>query len=83
MPTCHRVCPGKLLALAEIYLHLATLLKVYDIVEWKSEKDGAKIEIGEDRGPTMDMPRYVSTGVRSCFELIKVTLDALHLSSAL
>ncbi|RXW21706.1 hypothetical protein EST38_g4157 [Candolleomyces aberdarensis] len=55
-----RVCPGKLLALAEIWLHLATLLKVYDIVEWKSEKDGVKIEIGEDRGPTMDMPRRPS-----------------------
>ncbi|KAJ2920115.1 hypothetical protein MD484_g266, partial [Candolleomyces efflorescens] len=54
------LCPGKLLALAEIYLHLATLLKVYDIVEWKSEKDGVKIEIGEDRGPSIDMPKRPS-----------------------
>jgi hypothetical protein len=67
LPTCYRLCPGKLLALAEIYLHLATLLKVYDIVEWKSEKDGVKIEIGEDRGPSIDMPKCVSMSKSSCF----------------
>ncbi|RXW19052.1 hypothetical protein EST38_g6810 [Candolleomyces aberdarensis] len=52
-----RVCPGKALAQAEMFLVLATVLKVYDILPWTSEKDGVKAEIGEEREPSMDMPR--------------------------
>ncbi|TEB27129.1 cytochrome P450 [Coprinellus micaceus] len=52
-----RVCPGKALAQAEMFLTIATLIKVFDVRPWTSEKDGVKAEIGEDRPPGMDMPR--------------------------
>lgn len=52
-----RVCPGKALAQAEMFLVLATVLKVFDIAPWTSEKDGVKAAIGEARAPSMDMPR--------------------------
>ncbi|KAJ3539842.1 hypothetical protein NMY22_g4549 [Coprinellus aureogranulatus] len=52
-----RVCPGKALAQAEMFLTIATVLKVFDILPWNSEKDGVRAEIGEERAPSMDMPR--------------------------
>jgi hypothetical protein len=42
-----------------MFLTIATLIKVFDVRPWTSEKDGVKAEIGEDRPPGMDMPRYV------------------------
>ncbi|KAH8806686.1 cytochrome P450 [Flagelloscypha sp. PMI_526] len=52
-----RVCPGKALAQASVFLHIAMILKVYDILPWSKLEDGLCFEIGESRPPSLDMPR--------------------------